>query len=287
MMFHNGHAAGRYLRSIAIAQGDLRGAAAFAAGQRWENRDDIGVSLRHVSKSAVSAIGVSSGLAETPVGRDFLATLRPLEIFSRLTRVAKRPLRTRILSWTSGTTAAVVAEGAAAPMSMGGFTSFVLLPQKIVGTTVATDDLLKMAEPETDQSIATELAAAVGLAADEALVDPGVTGSVLNTAPAVASTGSTVAAIDADLEATVDALLTAGSNLSAATWLLSPKTATHLSLMRSGGLPAYPGIGAQGGQLAGLPALTSGAINGYIALIDQSGVIVGEDQDVELDQSNS
>jgi hypothetical protein len=75
---------------------------------------------------------------------------------------------------------------------------------------------------------------------------------------------------------------------------MRPRTATYLSRLRgTGGAPAYPGIGAKGGVLLGLPVITSAnvpvrAVTGdpsYIVLLDASAVALADDGESRLNVS--
>ena len=115
--------------------------------------------------------------------------------------------------------------------------------------------------------------------------------SVTSSATPISSSGSDLTSIDADLEALVNALSDAGSDLSAATWVLHPRSAVYLSRLRgSGGAPAFPGIGARGGQLLGMPVLTSRNVpvagdthaSTIVALVDPSMISVSDDGGSEV-----
>jgi HK97 family phage major capsid protein len=70
-----------------------------------------------------------------------------------------------------------------------------------------------------------------------------------------------------------------------AAWIMLPRTALFLSRMRgTGGNLAYPGMSVKGGELLGLPAITSTAVPGVgspsagvIALVDPSEILVADD----------
>lgn len=87
----------------------------------------------------------------------------------------------------------------------------------------------------------------------------------------------------------VDAL----RDLTAAHWIVHPRTATALSLMRgSGGAPAFPNINARGGgTLLGLPVVVSGNVSVIagspdetsIFLIDADGVALADDNAADFE----
>lgn len=92
------------------------------------------------------------------------------------------------------------------------------------------------------------------------------------------SSGSTLAQIDADLKLLITALISGGSNLVNAIWILSPTTATYLASLRgTGGIPAFPAIGVNGGTLLGLPVIVSAGCSGQIVLLDQSRLVIADE----------
>jgi HK97 family phage major capsid protein len=143
----------------------------------------------------------------------------------------------------------------------------------------------------------------VSQAIDQTFIDPSavaVSGvspaSVTSSAAPTASTGSTLAQIDADLGATVDALIAAGSDLSTAQWVLHPRSATYLPRLRgTDGALAFPIMTATGGTLMRLPVLTSAnlpvaATTGdptCICLIDGDAVMLADDRDASLTVSTA
>jgi hypothetical protein len=88
--------------------------------------------------------------------------------------------------------------------------------------------------------------------------------------------------VDADLRLLVASMVTGGSNLLNARWVMNPITGAYLGSLRgSAGAPAYPGMGALGGTLLGLPAITTAGIAragspspgaSYLCLVDASRV---------------
>src|SRR6185436_16127562 len=104
-------------------------------------------------------------------------------------------------------------------------------------------------------------------------------------APTFNSSGSTASAIAADLKLLVQSLVSAGSNLSAATWVMDSISAVHLA----GLADSFPGVTATGGTLMGLPVITSGSVvragspsTGYVCLVDADGVWLADDGETQL-----
>ena len=268
MTAQTGRTAGRFLRSLAIGEGHLDRAQAYLAGQNWLDRSEVDAAI----KSTVSGLGFDD-ISSQPVGEDFLAALRPLSILGRLTAARHVALRVRVIVFGAGTRASVVAAGAAIPLSKASIAGEVIEPVKVAGLTVLTGETLAMSGGvAADRAIAADLAKAVALAEDVLFIDPTQPGSALYGTTAIASTGTTLAQIDADLAALVDALIAGGSTLLSAAWVMSSHTATKLALIRgSSGVPAFPDIGATGGLLLKMPVVVSDSATNSIVLLDQAG----------------
>ncbi len=121
---------------------------------------------------------------------------------------------------------------------------------------------------ETEARLSVDLVAAAAQALDVALLDPDNAGDDHTPASLTAgvtplnSAGSTLTNIDSDLKAMLDEVALAGSSLLTCRWIMRPRTAIFLSLLRgTGGALAYPDIAANGGTLCGLPVLTSGNVS--------------------------
>lgn len=285
-MDHNkaiGRTTGRLMRSIALADGNYDSSIAFAEGQNWLEKNAI----VDVLKAGVSALGTGN-LPANDVAADFLAALRPYSILSRLDRVRAVPSRTRVIAFGAGATAYVVGQRRNIPMSRAQLAGLTVEPIKIGALSVATKELLQSPAQGIDQAIANDLAAATGEAEDAAFFLPGTTGSILNGGPTAVSAGSTLANIDTDMQKAVELLLAAGGKLQDAVWVLSPEAAAKLAGMRgTGGALAYPEISPNGGELLNLPALTSERSDGYLALLDQRGILVNSDPAVKISLSSN
>lgn len=281
-----GRLTGQFLKAIGIANGVPGAAQGYVEGQAaWsDTRKEISKAI-HFHKAAVTSITAGgSGLEFVDVGTSFLSALRPVSVASRFTSAKSVPLFTRIINWGSGAVGVSnIGEGMPIPMSRPSSSAITVMPRKTVAMVTMSKDLLKFARPGTEESITADLAAAAGAAEDVAFLSPAVAGSVLYGITPIASSGSTLSAIDADLKAAIAVLVAGRSTLAASVWIMSPTTATNLSLLRgSGGQPAYPDITVRGGTLAGLPVLVSAGVSGYIALIDQAAVFLSPAQ-VALD----
>jgi Phage capsid family len=298
-----GRLAGRFLKSIVISGGSFEVAAAYASAQRWTESGQIALAC----KAAVGAMteGNASHLI-APIGQDLLALTAALSIFGRLTGFRRIPPNTSLTSQTGGAAGfwgdAFQSGGAAVPVSRPTFSRFDGLDERRVSAlSVVVEELVRVGMPDFEQTLATDLARALGAATDQAFLNPLSSGSPATSPASATSSGRiftatggvvTVDTIDADLERLIAALHDGGSDLTNATWCMNTLTATRLSRMRaSGGARAYPDISAKGGTLMGLPVLTTGNIlrdgspspgSTYLSLIDASRVWVTDRDEIDF-----
>lgn len=280
-----GREVARFVKALTRARGDVLAAQAFCEGQGWTTTAAVCRTLVDPLSQAL----VDQGLA--PVANDLAAVLRPLTIIGRLTGTRRVPFNCRLLTQDVGGSGDWVAEGQPVPVSAAGIDAAIRLDaRKVAAIRVITSELAHTMTTGSDQLIATDIAGSLVQAMDLAFADPanggtsGKPASILNTATSFSSSGSTTAAIGADLKRMLDTLTAADCSLTTASWIMHPATASYLALLRDSGGPAFPGVTARGGFLLGLPVLTSTSITAsgspgerYIGLIEASEVAIADD----------
>lgn len=246
----NRFTAARYLQALSIAKGDHRGAIAFSESQPWLDKSLVVTAL----KSAVAAIGTADYATTSPIAENFIQCMRDFSVPLRLAGLRRVPMRTKLFVSGGGVQAVRFAEGSAIPVLAGSWTSTTLTPKKHGGIVVSTDELIKSMTATASEALQQDLAEAVAESENRSFVSPDDVGSVLYGASHFTGTGSTLAAIDADLKSVLD--LCEGARA----WVMTKESATFLSLVRgTGGARAYPEITVDGGTLQGLPVLTTKA----------------------------
>ena len=277
----------RCARALAIAKGDVLVARSYAEAQSWSARDAI---VTHL-KAAVSPVSMAETLYG-PVYDDLAEYLRPLTLVGKLTALQAVPFLTRLVRGVGGARAAWVSEGKPVPASHTSFEDAgTIEPRRISTIVVASMAAIERSSIVSERMLRDECGRAIVEGLDRAFIDPSsgeVTGerpaSVSYGATQLNSTGSSIAAIDADLKSMMTTLTAAGISLATAAWCLHPTTAANMSLMRDAGGLAYPGLTANGGTLAGLPAVTSEALSAggspgefNIVLLAQSEIDIADE----------
>lgn len=264
----------RTLVSIALAKG-LIGAEDFAAAQcrgPWADTPDVPGLLApakdaflYRSKAAVDPISMDAQW--TNAAATFLEPIRAEAIVGRLLPFARRqPRSAGALERIVGAGAAWTAEGSRIPVSTQDF-EFVTLPTlKVSGLVVATNDFIELAarDDQAAAQLANDLRGAVVeqldttfASADAAVAGTSPAGIALS-ATTVASTGSTVAQISADLRSMIAVLTGAGVSLRSAHWVMSEPAWALYRLLK---------VADDGGTLAGLPVIASSGAAGRVMLL--------------------
>ncbi len=203
-----------------------------------------------------------------PVATAFIEAMRPYSVPLRLQGLSVTPLRTRVYVNEQGVTAVRVPEHGRIPVLKGDWTEAFLEPVKHAGVIVQTTEFVRNTSPAVTLRIVDDLAKATAEAENLGFLSPTEAGSVLNGAPTFTSAGSTLANVDADLAQLLG--LVPGSQYAGATWVMSTRAASFLSLLRGGGgANAFPSVTPSGGQLLGHDVLISTACQ----VDDSSGIV--------------
>lgn len=156
-----------------------------------------------------------------------------------------------------------------------------LEPAKVAGMSVWTKEALE-ASPGIEQLVFADLARAYADALDFAMFDPANDGSGI--APVSLTYGATAISATSDLADDLAEVFAAFSgNLAEAVFVTTPQIGAGLS-------DAFAGrdIGARGGELCGVPVLTSPAVpDGQLTLVDPASIMAAWDEEVELQTSEA
>lgn len=274
----------RTVIALAQASGSTRSALTIA-----QNNWGHGSQVVHLLKAAIAAGNTTDSawagnLVESSNAQmEFLEVVRPMTIVGKLPNLRRVPLRVPVAAQSSAATAYWVGEAGVKPLTSAAFNRERLDPTKVAAMVVCSDELLRFGQ-DAETTLRDDLAAATALAMDAAFIDRGNSGSagvrpasVTNGALSINSTGTSTAAITHDIEAAIAAFQ---GDLGSAYWVLHPRTATAIGLKFAGGGIASD-LGARGGVLAGLPAITSAAVpygstGSSMTLLDPASILFSE-----------
>jgi HK97 family phage major capsid protein len=236
----------------------------------------------------------------TDMANEFISLLYPMTIVGQMTGLRRVPFNIRMAKTASGTSVGWVGQGKPKPVSAMDFDTVSLTWAKIAGIVVLTEELVRFSSPSAEAIVRDDMLKAIAAFKDAQFIDPTVAAvagtnpaSVTNGLTPVTSTGSSVAAVTADVNTVMNNFATANLDPRQAAWVMRPRTAQYLSTLRTTqDILAFPGITMMGGTFQGLPVIVSNSVpldtgtSTFIALIDASEVLYADDGAVRLDSSN-
>lgn len=239
----------------------------------------------------------------TVLANEFIEFLRPQTVVGRIPGLRNVPFNVRVPRQTGGATAQWVGEGAPKPVGQQAFDFVSLGYTKLAVISAITQELARFSQPNADMLIRDDLAKAVIQTMDADFLEPTNAGTA-NVKPAsitygltpIGSTGTSEAAIRADVKAIFAAFVAANVDPSGAVWLMPTSVALSLSLVVNAlGQPAFPNITMNGGTFFGLPVVTAESA-GFVSdaspteksviLCKPSEILVADDGQVTIDTSS-
>lgn len=295
----------RYVKALAIARGSLTGALAIAENNKhWK---DTTPEVELVLKAAVAAGDTTSaGWASELVYNQnlvdqFIELLRPATIIGRIPNLTMVPFHVRMSGQNTGSSAYWVGQGKPVPVSKLGTTEVTLGVAKAAGLVVLTEELVRASQPSAELLVRNDLTKAIAQFLDVQFVDPDFAavanvspGSITNGVSPVAPTGTTAAALRADVQTLFGTWIQANLDPTGGVWIMSPTRALAISLMRTElDQPEFPGLTMMGGTFFGLPVIVSNSANqagspasgDMIILVNAPEVLLADDGQVTIDAS--
>ncbi len=227
---------------------------------------------------------------------DFVEYMTPRTVFGRVAAsFRKLPFDAPVLVQGSGGEAQWVKEGEAKPLTQWTYSRAKLTPLKVAAIAVATQELLMRNSLAGDEFLRDELSRAVGrrfdatlVSTDAAVADESPAGLLYGTAPITLDGDGSVAGIRCDLAQFMKELVGDNLTVQGSFWIMPETVAIDLSLVvNESGNPAFPGITATGGTLAGLPVFTSQYVptnsNGaVVALVKGDEIFLGDEGGIQI-----
>jgi len=298
----------RIAQALMHAKGNLGQAAEIA--KRWTDTPELARVVSAMAnagntnlKAAVAAGDTTtSGWASQLVyyndlASEFYGLLYPKTIIGRIPGLRRIPFNVRIGGTSAGSSSAWVGENNPIPASSMTFTSVTLGHAKAASLVVFTRELATMSNPQAEMVVRDDMLATMTKFADAQFIDPAVAAvanvspaAITNGATSIVSTGSTVAAIYADVSAIKKLFSAANLDMTNLVWVMRPDTALDLSMKRtSQDLAIFPSITMDGGTWFGLPVVTSNSVpssvsgGSIIALVKADEVYFADDGGMTLD----
>lgn len=296
----------RFVMATALAKGNaMQAVEIFRSRERWMNETP---EVLEVLKTAVTAGSTSDSTWAGPLVNyqiltdEFIEYLRPLTIIGRIPGLTRVPFKVKIPRQTGGASVNWVGEGAPKPLTSLAFDTVTLEFAKIAGIIVINEELARLSSPSAELLVRNDLAKAIVQFMDLCFVDPtraAVTGvspaSITNGVTPTIATGTTGAALRADMKTMLSAFLTANMQVNGVVLLMSQRLALAISLMTNSlGQREFPELTVNGGSLLGLPVVTSENIPSTggsptdgdpIIVVSASDVLLSDDGQITIDAS--
>lgn len=294
-----GTAFARYAMALASSRGNLMQAAEMA--KAWKDTTpEVELSL----KAAVAAGTTADSTWAAPLvvyqnmASEFIELLRPETIVGKM-NLRRVPFNISMARTTAGTTSQWVGEGLPKPVSAMSFETINLGHTKIATIVVLTEETVRFSNPAAEALVSADMRAGIVQYSDAQFIDPTVTASgttrpasITNGAQSYSMSGTTIAAVTTDIAKLFAYFSTNNLSLSSAVFVMHPRTALYLSMLRTTqDVFAFPGINMMGGTFFGVPVITSNSVpidtgaDSYIFLVDQSNILLADDGGVTLDIS--
>lgn len=301
----------RYVGALVNAKGNRFEAAEFA--KRWrDSTPEIEAILRTpadiIAKTAVEAGNTTDSTWAEPLvqynmlASEFINFLRPLTIIGRINGFRRVPFKIKVPRQTAGASVNWVGESKVKPLTSLAFDSVTMEHYKIAGIIPMSEELVRFSDPSAEMLVRDDLAAAITQFMDSEFIDPtkaeasGVSpASITNGLTAVAATGTTAAALRADVKSLFEDFFDAELQVAGGVWIMTQTQALAISLMQTSlGTAEFPGVTPMGGTFLGFPVVTSNNIpatgsspvDGYPIIFALPGeIMLADDGGVSIDMS--
>lgn len=293
----------RFAMALARAKGNVMQAVEIA--QRWKDTTpEVVTALKaSVDPGTTTDSAWAAPLVDVQqMADEFIELLRPATILGRMQGLRRVPFNVKMPRQLTGSTANWVGQGQPKPVSRLTFDTVTLGFAKVAGIVVITEELARLSSPAAEAVVRQDMIDTISQFQDVAFIDtaaaavPNVSpASITNGVVAVPSTGYTVSNVQADVRSVMNNYIAANINLATGVWIMHPRTALSLSLLRSTSedTMAFPGITPQGGTFMGLPVITSAnvpvaATTGdptIIVLANASDILMADDGGITVDVS--
>jgi HK97 family phage major capsid protein/HK97 family phage prohead protease len=286
----------RYAISILNTKSGSKTEAAEYARNRWgDQAGEVELLLKAASAAGSTTDSTWAGpLAVTqPLVSEFLELLRPATLIGKIQNFRRVPFNISVPSQTSGGTYQWVGQGAPKPVGTLAFATVTLGIAKAAGIIVLTEELVRISSPSAEETVRMDMTGGMAQYLDTQFIDPTVAasanvspGSVTNGTSALTTAGGTPDNARTDLKALVSSFVSANLSTANAVFVMSEANAFALgSSLNALGQPLFPGIGAQGGSIFGIPVVTSQVAGTTVALIDARGILMADDGGLTIDVS--
>jgi HK97 family phage major capsid protein len=286
----------RYAMAVAAGKGSISDTLAYA--KRWQGQTPEFLDyIKAVAGSTDTGSGVWGGdlVFQNNLASEFVELIRPQTIIGRVQGFRSVPFNVRVPVQTGGSTVNWVGEQAAKPVTELSFSTLTVPNHRIAGIIVLTEELVRLSSPSAEETVRRDLTDQIAQFMDEQFIRVAVTAgannpaSITNGVSSPAASGTTLAALMADLKTALATFDTAGIPTEGLVIVTTPAVARTLSMMTTtlGTSPSGFNMTATGGTLLGYPVIVSASVDSAtIVIFKPSEIFLADDGRVTLDASN-
>jgi len=260
-----------------------------------------------MQKTAVAAGTTTDSTWASPLvqydnmASEFVALLRPQTILGKLQGLRRVPFNIRFPSQSAGSSMGWVGQALPKKVSKLTLGTNTLGFAKAAGIVVITKELAMFSSPSAEDLVRTDMIESMRAFLDQQFIDPGVAASA-NVSPASVTngltsqnqaTGSTLATFEVDAAAAMAVLMAGEIDFTSAVWITDPYTAMKIGMLRdASGDYAFPGVSMKGGELYGVPLITSNSVphsvsaGSILVLMAQPEIFLSDEGGMEIDASD-
>lgn len=292
----------RYVMSLVACNGVRSEAAAYAREKWGDAGEEIAVAHRSalmgrapIAPGTTVQATFAAPLVATTFMSEMLELLRAATLIERIPGLRRVPFNISMPAQTAGGTYKWVGEGKLKPVTNAQFASVTLGMFKASGIIVLTEELVKSSAPSAELVVRNELRDGIVRFLDLQFIDPAIAAvaatnpaSITNGVAGTIASGTTEAAARADLRALVKTFVTNNIGLNGVVLLMNESVAFTLgTIVNSVGAPAFPGITAAGGNILGIPVVTSNTITAAVGIVavHAPSILLADEGGIEIDIS--
>jgi HK97 family phage major capsid protein len=292
-MLPKGTAFTRYVQAKIVGRGSLSDALEYA--KQWkDSTPEVELMLKAaVNPGTIAEPAWAAPLAVTQPFNDFLDLLRPETLLGKIPGLRQVPFNISIPIQTGGGTYAWVGEGAPKPVGNLQFSSATLGVAKAAGIIVISEELAKISTPSAEMTVRNDMIKGMAQYLDQQFIDPTVAAvtnvspaSVTNLANGFATAGTSGDNARTDIKKAITLLTAPNYPISETVLIMSEANAFALATaLTTNGVAVNPNITSKGGNILGVPVVTSQSAGSVVALVHAPSILYADDGGVNIDVS--
>jgi len=287
----------RYIQALVVGKNSRSDAIRYAEQQQIWNDQTPEVLLALKAVTNPGTIAEPAWAAPLAVARpmvdEFLDLLRPETLLGKVPGLRNVPFNISIPVQTGGGTYGWVGETAPKPVGQLQFASITLGIAKAAGIIIISEELAKISNPSAEGVVRNDMIRGMAQYLDTAFIDPtkaAVTNvspaSITNAASGFGTAGTSGDNARTDIKKAITLLTAANYPISETVLIMSESNAFALSTaLTTNGVRVNEGLTAKGGNILGVPVVTSQAAGGVVALVHAPSILFADDGGVNIDVS--